>query len=412
MKKSICFRILMMVTLVIIMGAIFKYNVYAQEIAAFDFDANGCVSGQKLESYGDKNGYGSTSGSASLYCFMGTDAVRALEWSDQEYSDGGYSITPIVRASDKNQWGDTPAFVIECSTKNLYNIRFSAALGGSSNGPAHFKLQYSTVGSTYKDILGTDISISFDTRKVVKNYYSDINIPEEAWDKPNVYIRVITRDTTTVAGGSYKSTPSGGEIAINHIKIAGDTERKVETTTIAQRPDQQQTTTVSESRPQNNNQTTTAPVNNGEKNTTAGGKSSETTKNQVNRENINQPGGETNGNGENIPTTEGNGGSSPETVTKVVVNSDGSTETVIVENNTETSESETTSIDDDSSETTDKKDNSKKQKVKKSTDTMTTSQVDKKEKNSSNNMVIVIILAVILIIGVTTAALINLKRKE
>lgn len=405
MKNKRYFKPALTFLLAIILCIVLKYNIYAQDIVGFDFDAAGHQTGEKLEAYGDKNGYASTSGNGILYCYMGTDAVRALEWSDPEYIDGAYNITPIVRASEKNKWGDNPSFVIECSTKGMYEVKFSASLGGSSNGPSHFKLQYSTDGATFKEIDKTNIAIEFDSRKQVKNYYADTAIPDEGWNQQKLFIRIITSDTITVAGGNYKMMPSGGEIAVNHLKLTGDTEKKTEPVTNVTEP--VTTSGVSETT-QNTyeNHTTNKTPDNNIKETTA----------KTNSETIADEGHQSGKTQENV-VNKGNSDNVKEFVTEVVVNPDGSTETVVIENNTsETTGSGTTTVSDNKE--TDNKDKkktkSKENKTKKAKNKMSQSQIDKNTttKESGYTTIILIILSVILVAGIAVTALINLKRKE
>lgn len=386
-------------------------NCYAyadEEVVAFNFNATNCQTGQKLENYGDKNGYSSTSGSGELFCYMGTEAVRALEWSDPEYVDGNFNIAPIVRASAKNQWGDTPAFIIQCSTKGMYNIKFSAQLGGSSNAPAKFKAQYSIDGNKYIDIDGTDISISFEQRKTLASYYSSVNIPEQAWDKGNVYIRIIVSSTKTIAGGNYKNTPSGGELAINHIVVSGDKNK----------PTQEAITQPIQTETQPQQEITTNTINEGAETTSHQGVEKETTTSKENSTNKTE---ETKGKGESPSegtnesqqqagenNTQSNNTTNSNAVEDKNVNNDEKTETVN-EDETTTDFEETTTKSKSEKNKKDKKDKKKNKKEKEDETKMTSSQL---KSQKVNNVIIVVVLAVALAAGIVAAILISKRRKE
>lgn len=202
-------------------GFFFCGTVSAEEdtISEFRFESTGKVTGDKLEEYGDKDGYLATYGKGSLVCYMDNINARALEWSDPEYNGGG--IVPIVRASDKNRWGYVPSFVISFSTKDYIDINLSAEMGASSNGPSQWKLQYSTDGANYIDIDESYINIEYDGRKTLQNYYNLTSLTADVNDRNLVYVRIIASSTFTVVGGDYTANAMGGEVAINNIVIRG-----------------------------------------------------------------------------------------------------------------------------------------------------------------------------------------------
>lgn len=388
-------------------GDVNKVMAAESVLVEFNYDASGKVTGEKLVEYGDKDGYNPTSGRGTLLCYMDSSAPRALEWSDPEYNNNGANLVPIVRASTKNQWGNTPSFLVSLSTKGYTRVKFSAMMAGSSNGPAQWKLQYSLDGSNFTDIQSSDITIPFNTRKTMTSYYNGFALPEEVSDKDIVYIRIISSSTAAIAGGDYLRLTYGGETAINGIRVAGTDIASITTApqpVVTNAPETTRPTEQSTTRAQ---QTTTAD-----------------------RENPN-PVKPTNGNNEttsksNNPSTEGAGGETQvqntevsthivtqtnaagETITSIVY--DETKETLTDENGETITNSEETTKQSDDESTGEKKSATKKKK------TATSGNISKDNKKSSEKdgkgIIIIVVLAAVLAAGITAAVIVQKKKSR
>lgn len=404
---------------VFVMGGLYKVMAAESSLAEFNFDASGKMTGDKLAEYGDKDGYNSTYGRGTLLCYMDNSGPRALEWSDPEYNYNGATIVPIVRASIKNKWGNTPSFLISLSTKGYTSVRFSAMLAGSSNGPARWKLQYSTDGVNFTDISASDITIPFDTRKQMTPYYNGFAMPQEVSDRDIVYIRIIASSTDTVAGGNYLQLPSGGETAINGIRIVGTDIASITTapppavttakeTTGAVQPNTtkgQQTTTKGQQVTTKGQQVTTKGQQATTKTGTSGGNDATT----VSPGN-NGTGGETVKPNAEVSThivTQTN--ASGETVTSIVY--DETTEALTDENGEAITDNESETAEKSEKESPDEKKVSKKNKK-----TATSGNIDSNNegttKKNGNGFIVISLLAVVLAAGIAAAVIIPKKKSS
>ena len=414
-KRSIKIIILAVMTMTVL-GC---NNAFAAEstLVEFNYDASGKVSGEKLTEYGDKDGYTSTGENGNLLCYMATDSSRALEWSDPEYNNDGVNIVPIVRASSKNTWGSVPSFAVSVSTKGFTQIKFSAKMAGSSNGPSIWKLQYSVDGTNYTDVAGSQIEIQFDSRENMINYYNGFSLPEAVADKDIVYIRIIAASEKTVIGGNYLGIPWGGETAINNISVRGTDIASIQTTTATPettttKPNVQPTTSQkpTENNTTRKNEQTTKPGN--ERKTTP----SETHGNNKNDEttgangNKNQSG--TNGTANNDTSQNGKSDSSHPVATHIVTETNAAGETIASVVYDETQE-ETTVLGDkdskkDSKKTTDSKNKKDKNKI------STSGEVEKTSSNTdtkSSETIIIVVLVIVLAAGVGAAVVFQKRNK-
>lgn len=200
-----------------------------ENLAVFVYDTPGTFEDDLDVTYdGDKDsGYSATGGifksTASLSASVNGSKSRKLEWSAAEYTYKGNSAAsvPVITAGKKNPWGDTAYIVAKCSTKGYENIQFSAKVGGSANGPANYKLQYSTNGISYTDVPNGAKTITEDIKKDLSaNLFDGISV-SGAEDKDTVYFRLITRNTVTISGGLLADKPTKGETAVNDIYITG-----------------------------------------------------------------------------------------------------------------------------------------------------------------------------------------------
>lgn len=155
--------------------------------------------------------------------------LRKIEWSKAEYTIGETTgnVVPVMTAGKKNLWGATPYFLIQFSTTGYENIHFSTELSGSSKGPKNMKLQYSTDGISFTDIADSSYAIPNEpSTKIMKTAY-DLDLTGEAFsNQSKLYIRIIATDNATINPDDPANDPgfegaSGGELAINNIKISG-----------------------------------------------------------------------------------------------------------------------------------------------------------------------------------------------
>lgn len=383
-------------------------------IVEFNFDASGKVSGEKLKEYGDKNGYVPTSGNGTLQCFISGDNSRALEWSGAEYN--GSSVVPIIRASKKNPWGNYPFFNVSFSTKGLNQVKISAQMAGSSNGPATWKLQYSKDKVTYIDVPSSEVTISQDSRKTMTNYYNSFMLPGDTADCDNISVRIIAVDSSTISGGSYESNVSGGETAINSIIVKASQIVNEPVTTTSQNITTQNVTNASnetthigeaQTTKQNNDNGNKSDSTEQKKNDIKGGNDSDNTINSANEKTQNDS-NQINGEQSNSST-----GSVDNTTDKNnnFISKKENGETLSKENGSDKSK--------DNKEENTSKDNSKK--VKKGTKKVTTSsnvttsgKISHNKKNMNINMTIVLIILVIILAGGISAVVIysNKNRKS
>lgn len=405
----ICFMVA-----VSVMGGLHKILAAESSLAEFNFDASGKMTGDKLAEYGDKDGYNSTYGRGMLLCYMDNSGPRALEWSDPEYNYNGVSIVPIVRASIKNKWGNTPSFLISFSTRGYTSVRFSAMLAGSSNGPAKWKLQYSTDGVSFTDISASDITIPFDTRKLMTSYYNGFALPQEVSDRDIVYIRIIASSTATVAGGDYLQLPSGGETAINGIRIVGTDIASITTAPPPPVTTAQETTKAAEPNTTKGQQTTTK----GQQATTAGQQGTTKTGTSGGNDATTAKPGNTEQNGTDGETvrphteisthivTQTN--ASGETITSIVY--DETTEALTDENGETVTDNESESAEESEKESPDEKKSSKTKKKTATSGNVSGNNEGTAEKNGSG-LIVISLLAAVLAAGIAAAVIIQ-KRKS
>lgn len=188
-------------------------------IAIWQFDSTDKIEGEKLDEYGTKEGYTATYGNGIMTGSVDGTNPRSLEWSAVEYGTNGLNMVPIMPAGSKNLWG-TPYLQFELSTAGYTDIKFTGYFAGSKKCPATWKLQYSTDAQTFVDT-DTQFTITMDNRKLLTAYLDSEALPSALDNLEQVYIRLVPVSTTTVAGGDITEDPTGGELALNHIRISG-----------------------------------------------------------------------------------------------------------------------------------------------------------------------------------------------
>lgn len=164
---------------------------------------------------------------------------RKIEWSKAEYTIGETeeNVVPVMTAGKKNPWGKTPYFLIQLSSEGYENIHFSVEMTATKKGPKNLKLQYSADGITFTDIESGNYSIVTNKQMVTA---FDLDLTGSQYDNQKLfYVRVVAADTAIVSGeGDFydESTgegATGGELAINNIKVTG---RKIGTVDVTAQP--------------------------------------------------------------------------------------------------------------------------------------------------------------------------------
>lgn len=108
--------------------------------------------------------------------------------------------------------GEGKYWQIEFSTKNFKDLTFDAAIRSSSTGPAHFKVAYSTDGTTYTD-LTEELTA---TKSLVP--LNSVKLPQLAEDQEKVFIRVYKSADVAINDAA---VPSTGVSNINNIVVTG-----------------------------------------------------------------------------------------------------------------------------------------------------------------------------------------------
>lgn len=189
-------------------------------IAAWVFDSDGKVEGDKLTEYGNADeGYKATTGTGTLTLSVDGEKARALEWSAPEYGVTGAATVPIMAAGSKNLWG-SPYLLFSVPAKDYQDITFTAYLAGSNRCPASWQLSYSTDGENFTAVDGAVAVITSEKRKVLTAYLDKIALSADA-AADTLYLKLSPTSTTTVSGGDISEKPSGGELALNYIVISG-----------------------------------------------------------------------------------------------------------------------------------------------------------------------------------------------
>ncbi len=126
----------------------------------------------------------------------------------------GSNVVPVngnyIGSSDFSV-GDYYQFKLSSSL--FGNIKFSLKMRGSKTGPKNFKVLYSSSGVDFVDI-GSKFSITKDGE--YQSFSTDL--PSEAANSPNLYIRLAVADNTSINGSTIQS---GGTNYLNEVKITG-----------------------------------------------------------------------------------------------------------------------------------------------------------------------------------------------
>jgi hypothetical protein len=205
-------------------------------LAEFHFE--GADPGQQMaDSFGNNDdGYYATNGiladGSVLFGSVTGTTFKNFDWAPDsiyDVTETGYTYNgtedtsvPIMSATKKHNWGEAPYILAIVSTKDYENITFSAKLGGSKSGPAHYELQYSTDGTNYTQVLDSDsrpVRITISDNKILDTAFDNILLPESAADQDKLYIKMAVYDSATIDGGVLSG--KSGEAALNDITVSG-----------------------------------------------------------------------------------------------------------------------------------------------------------------------------------------------
>ncbi|MCD8390328.1 MAG: carbohydrate-binding domain-containing protein, partial [Firmicutes bacterium] len=181
-------------------------------ISAFRYSTETEISGANTE--GDV--------SAAITASVDGENTTALGVSSG-YTDTDETVTltsrtsAVLAASDDAAWGESPYVQVALSTENYTDIMVSAKVGASKKGPASYKLQYSTDGTTFANV---GESYALTDNKTLYQAFSKVDLGDSAENCSTLYIRIVPADTTNLNGDTFATT-TDGEFAVNDILIYG-----------------------------------------------------------------------------------------------------------------------------------------------------------------------------------------------
>ena len=156
---------------------------------------------------------GETFTSSKVLAIDGDLKGKAVLDNDRQISPtstkNGVTTSGWDSGKDKKYWS------IKFSAKGFENMSISAKTRSSGTGPKDFKLTYSTDGTNFKDIAGSNYEIKDTYQKL---YIDNVKLPNDASNKDNVEIRIIMTSNKNVKGADVQN---GGASSINNIKITG-----------------------------------------------------------------------------------------------------------------------------------------------------------------------------------------------
>ena len=133
-------------------------------------------------------------------------------------NEKGNSIS--IAPDDGVKFGENGYWLFETSTAGYTNVKFSADACSSKKGPGSFTLSYSLNGTDYT-VLETNKPVPTGS---VSAYYLGYALPEAAWNKDKVYIKLaMTENKRADASDSLPlfNNESKGNTFINNIIVSG-----------------------------------------------------------------------------------------------------------------------------------------------------------------------------------------------
>lgn len=139
----------------------------------------------------------------------GHHASSATTWS----SPAGASSANSFSA---NNWTVNDYFQFSLSTIGYQNVNVVFAQLGSSTGPANYRFQYSTDGTSFTNFGST---ITLTSNSTYKSTSFDLSIVPGINNQANVYFRVVDISTTSIGNGT---VASGGTGRIDNFIVTAD----------------------------------------------------------------------------------------------------------------------------------------------------------------------------------------------
>ena len=187
-------------------------------LTQIDFSNTNAVAEENLSlsGYGDKDsGYATSMEGGRIYASVSGTDLRKLEWSKGEYGEVG--LQPAMTGGTKNPWGNGAYLETRVCTEGYENVTFSAHIGATNKGPRDYKLQYSVDGTTFKDVAGATFTVT--VNKTLFAAFDNVALPADTANCTMLYIRITVASNMLVNGTAGLIGSTGGETAVNHIKV-------------------------------------------------------------------------------------------------------------------------------------------------------------------------------------------------
>ncbi len=137
----------------------------------------------------------------------------------QAYGFSQGSLDPGTYAAHSDSWdegADTKYWQITISTQGYRNLKLSSKQRSSPRGPRDFKVQYSTDGSTWNDVLGATITVGNDFTMGVLD---QVPLPSGCENQPTLYLRWVMTSNESVNG---QTVLGEGTNRIDDIVVEGE----------------------------------------------------------------------------------------------------------------------------------------------------------------------------------------------
>ena len=215
MRKRGLFGIVFVVSVILLCLPV---SAQSNILTQIDFPNASAVAEENLSlsGYGDKDsGYAMSMEGGRIYASVSGTDLRKLEWSKGEYGEAG--LQPAMTGGTKNPWGNGAYLETRVCTEGYENVTFSAHIGATNKGPRDYKLQYSVDGTTFKDIAGATFTVT--ANKTLFAAFDNVALPADTANCSMLYIRITVASNMLVNGTAGLIGSTGGETAVNHIKV-------------------------------------------------------------------------------------------------------------------------------------------------------------------------------------------------
>lgn len=140
--------------------------------------------------------------------FSALHASASSAWSNPAGNGSNKSVS-------SNNWGVGDYYQFAVSTTGYSGISIKFDQLSSSTGPANFKVQYSTNGTTYKDFINNTLTIpagnswSPTTAITATTFTFNLSDSLDLNNKSTIYFRTVTTNNVSVNGGTIATTGTG-----------------------------------------------------------------------------------------------------------------------------------------------------------------------------------------------------------